>query len=136
VAHQFILRDPISRRVRAAVIARDGRKCQLCRRIVSGDQRLHLHHWLAAEFGGPSSCKNLAVTHEICNLRVGMMDRARAKKLARAMYPDWVSHARLNRVYRACGLPPPRSRLPTSPERLAAKRRHDRDVAIATRLVR
>lgn len=86
-------RERISAAVRRAVNERDGRVCQLCGHRIKDGQRKHLHHWDHAEGGGPSTVKNLAVTHAICNQAVGTRKKAAAKKLARARYPVWVTDA-------------------------------------------
>lgn len=60
-------RVPIPRRVRAAVIARDGLVCQLCRGEVEAED-IHLDHILPVAFGGRNHPDNLRVTHSACNL--------------------------------------------------------------------
>lgn len=63
-------RPRIPAEVRAAVIARDGDVCQLCRRRVAADD-VHLDHVVPWSAGGRHVIDNLRVTHSTCNLRRG-----------------------------------------------------------------
>lgn len=65
------LREPISRIVRAAVIARDGRTCQLCGGEIPEGDVLHLDHKVPVARHGRSTLDNLQVTHAKCNLSKG-----------------------------------------------------------------
>ena len=63
-------RDTISKRLRAAVLERDGYVCQLCFEPVDpGD--VHLDHIKPWSKGGRTVMSNLQVAHSRCNMRKG-----------------------------------------------------------------
>lgn len=63
-------RPAISPALRAAVIARDGFICGICRgEVEPGD--VHLDHIKPHSKGGPTTFGNLRVTHSTCNMRKG-----------------------------------------------------------------
>jgi len=63
-------REAPSASVRRAVIARDGLICQICREPVS-ESDIHLDHIKPYSLGGPTTLRNLRVTHSVCNMRRG-----------------------------------------------------------------
>jgi 5-methylcytosine-specific restriction endonuclease McrA len=72
--------DPITREVRAAVIARDGHVCRYCGRAVrerAGSKfsrpsdTLHIDHITPVCAGGVSTADNLVVACADCNVRKG-----------------------------------------------------------------
>jgi hypothetical protein len=65
------LRESISRTVRTAVLARDGRTCQLCGLQIPDGETLHLDHKIPVSRFGRSTVENLQVTHPFCNLSKG-----------------------------------------------------------------
>ena len=65
-----VRRPAIPPHMRAAVIARDGYVCQLCGGDVEPSD-VHLDHVVPFSRGGPTTVKNLQVTHARCNLSKG-----------------------------------------------------------------
>jgi 5-methylcytosine-specific restriction endonuclease McrA len=67
-----ITRGPQSkrRRIRAAVIRRDGLTCAICHLAVEPAD-LHIDHTIPLADGGPDTLTNQRVTHAKCNLRKG-----------------------------------------------------------------
>lgn len=63
-------RPAISTSMRAAVIARDGYVCQLCRGPVEPND-VHLDHIHPFSKGGRTTVNNLQVTHSRCNMSKG-----------------------------------------------------------------
>lgn len=63
-------RLPLPRRLRSAVIARDGLVCGLCGAPVPYKD-VHVDHVLPVSLGGAHELSNLQVTHSKCNLRKG-----------------------------------------------------------------
>lgn len=68
--------------IRAAVLARDGRCCQLCgrpvvirsgrrRRVRTPENQLTLDHVVAVSRGGTTTVDNLRVACRACNMRKG-----------------------------------------------------------------
>ncbi len=58
------------RRTRLAVIARDGGVCQLCGKLVQGDDReAHIDHIVEKAAGGDDSMSNLRLVHRSCHSR-------------------------------------------------------------------
>lgn len=64
-------REHVSAAVRASVMQRDGRVCQLCGGDIPEGDALHLDHRIPVSHGGLSTVENLQVTHALCNLRKG-----------------------------------------------------------------
>lgn len=56
---------------RALVIARDGRACRYCGRVLGPRARLHVDHVLPVSRGGSDEPENLVVACERCNVRKG-----------------------------------------------------------------
>lgn len=63
-------REPIPASLRRAVIERDGYLCGICGGDVEPSD-VHLDHIFPWSRGGPTSLKNLRVTHSLCNIRKG-----------------------------------------------------------------
>jgi hypothetical protein len=58
----------ISKTLRAKILTRDGRRCQMCGKTVSHDSvRLHLDHKIPQEWGGPTGEENLWALCSACN---------------------------------------------------------------------
>lgn len=111
-------RERIPVALAAAVIKRAGGRCELCGRSLEGT-RTNIHHWTAVTFGGGDEFGNLAHVHARCNLRVGIMGKAAAIKLATQSSNKWLKESVVNSIYRKFDLSPPRHR---ELERAAAKR--------------
>lgn len=60
-------REPISKKLRFAVFARDGFQCRYCGRL-GDDAVLHADHFRAASKGGATTMENLVTACAICNL--------------------------------------------------------------------
>lgn len=103
--YDYDYRDRIPASVERYVRARDGRVCQVCGNRIRRDQKIEIHHWKAARLGGPSLEYNLAVTHAICNGRVGVRGREEACRLARTHYEEWCTEALIRRIERMSGIP-------------------------------
>lgn len=57
-------------RTRLAVIARDGGVCQLCGKLVQGDDRdAHIDHIVEKAAGGTDELANLRLVHRSCHSR-------------------------------------------------------------------
>jgi 5-methylcytosine-specific restriction protein A len=64
------------RRIRLAVIARDGGICQLCHKLVQGDDRdAHVDHIVEKADGGTDELSNLRLVHRSCHSRRHASDR-------------------------------------------------------------
>lgn len=63
-------RERIPETLRIAVIERDGTVCGICNGRVPRDD-VHIDHITPVVRGGPTTLKNLRVTHSRCNLRKG-----------------------------------------------------------------
>lgn len=65
-----VRRRNLPRRLREAVIARDGYVCGLCGDDVASDD-VHIDHILPVAHGGGDQLDNLQVAHSLCNIRKG-----------------------------------------------------------------
>jgi len=65
---ELVAREPISKALRAKVVARDGLLCGICGGDVEYND-VHLDHVRPVLLGGPTVASNLRVTHSQCNLR-------------------------------------------------------------------
>lgn len=66
----FMERRPIPKKMRAAVIERDGYVCGLCGGDVEQDD-VHIDHIVPVSLGGQNELSNLQVAHSLCNIRKG-----------------------------------------------------------------
>lgn len=58
----------ISKKLRAQILTRDGRRCRMCGRTVDSDRvKLHVDHKIPREWGGPTTAKNLWSLCSACN---------------------------------------------------------------------
>ena len=58
----------ISKKVRAKILTRDGRRCRMCGRTVDEDQiKLHIDHKIPREWGGSTEAENLWALCSGCN---------------------------------------------------------------------